>query len=158
MHFTSVRLDQISALVHDVKLPPAQKFRVPEFKVVSYQGEYQARGDALYILATTKAAHEAWYSESIILDFSGLHYRGGDEMAWVLSIGRQPPVDCPFPLVIVTGPGCEKALQSLLERGLQQRLVFADHCTDSIERAIKLVAAKREAFKRCCAEWKPPKA
>ncbi|WP_056659197.1 hypothetical protein [Rhizobacter sp. Root1221] len=158
MQLTSVNLDQLSALVHDVKLPPTQRFAVPEFKVLSYKGQYQSRADAIYILATAKAAHEAWYSHGLVIDFGELHYRGGDEMAWVLQVGQQPPLDCPFPLAFVVGPGCEAGLRSLLELGLQRPVTFKEYCTDSLESAVKLVAAKRTAFQHCRDQWlKTPK-
>lgn len=153
MKLTPVRLDQLSSLVHEVHLSEALKFGVPKFKVISYQGEYRGGGrgrdDAHYILATAAAAHEAWFTESIAIDFSRLRYAWGDEMEWVLKIGQTPPIDCRFPLAIVVGADCAPALRTLLTDE------FNEFCVESLDEAIRLLDVKRDAYKKCVAAWKP---
>lgn len=153
MNLTPVRLEQLSALVHEVRLSEVPKFGVPKFKVISYQGEYRAgtpgRADAQYILATAAAAHEAWFTEGIAIDFSRLRYVWGDEMEWVLKIGQRPPIDCRFPLAIIVGPESASALRTLLARD------FDDYCVDSLDGAVRLIDIKCDAFNKCVAAWKP---
>ena len=83
MQLNTVSLEQLSALEHEVRLPNHPKFQVPEFKVIAYAGSYrsgaQGKDDALYIMAAAAAAHKAWYTESIVIDFSRLRYDWGDE-------------------------------------------------------------------------------
>ena len=147
-----VSLEQLSALEHEVRLPSYPKFHVPEFKVIAYAGTYrsgsQGKDDALYITATAAAAHKAWYTESIVIDFSCLRYDWGDEMQWVLNIGQQAPATCHYPLAIIVGPDCEQALRTLIPGE------YDDHCATSLEDAITLLVGKRSAYRQCLAAWR----
>ncbi len=120
--------------------------------MISYAGTYrpgsQGKDDALYIVATASAAHKAWYTESIVIDFSRLSYKWGDEMQWVLNIGQQAPATCIFPLAIIVGPNCEQALKTLIPGE------YADHCVTSLEDALILLVGKRSAYKHCLASWR----
>ena len=152
MQLNLVSLEQLSALEHEVRLPSHPKFQAPEFKVIAYAGTYrrgaQGKDDALYIMATAAAAHKAWYTESIVIDFSRLRYEWGDEMQWVLGIGQRAPVTCRYPLAIIVGPGCEQALKSLIPGD------YEDHCVASLEDAVRLLVGKRSAYKQCLAAWR----
>ena len=153
MKLTPVRLEQLSALTHEVHLSEAPQFGASKFKVISYQGEYRGGGrgreDAQYILATAAAAHEAWFTESIAIDFSRLSYAWGDEMEWVLKIGQRLPIDCRFPLAIILGRDSAPALRTLLADE------FDEYCVESLDEAIRLLEVKRDAYKKCLAAWKP---
>lgn len=152
MQLNPVSLEQLSALKHEVRLPSHPKFDSPEFKVIAYAGTYrpgaEGKDDALYITATAAAAHHAWYTESIVIDFSGLRYEWGDEMQWVLDIGQRGPATCHFPLAIIVGPECDRALKSLIPGE------YDDHCVASLEDAVALLAAKRSAYEQCLAAWR----
>src|SRR5881227_2973928 len=71
-----VTFAELSDLRHETLASEQQPFLTPEFLVIRYIGVYRpgsaGRGDALYIVATAKAAREAWYSNSTILDFREL--------------------------------------------------------------------------------------
>lgn len=153
MQLDPVTLDLLSALRHEVRLPNHGKFQIPAFKVIAYIGDYrtgaQGRDDALYITATAAAAHKAWYTESIVIDFSRLRYEWGDEMQWVLSIGQVAPMSCQYPLAIIVGTGCEQALKSLIPAE------YEGHCVASLEDAITLLEGKRKTYKQCLATWRP---
>lgn len=156
MQLNTVSLEQLSALKHEVRLPNHPKFHAPEFKVIAYTGTYRSgaegKNDALYITATAAAAHRAWYTESIVIDFSRLRYEWGDEMQWVLNIGQRAPATCHFPLAIIVGPQCDQALKSLIPGE------YGDHCVASLEDAVALLVGKRSAYKQCLAAWRanPP--
>jgi hypothetical protein len=152
MQLNPVSLEQLSALEHEVRLPNHPKFHIPEFKVIAYVGTYrfgaQGKNDALYIMATAEAAHKAWYTESIVIDFSRLQYDWGDEMQWVLDIGQDATATCHYPLAIIVGPGCEPALKTLIPDE------YDDHCVASLEDAVTLLVEKRRSYEECLAAWR----
>lgn len=152
MKLSTVTLKDLSLLTHEVRLPETKKFHSPAFKVISYHGEYRhgadGKPDALYIMATAAAAHEAWYTDGIIIDFSDLRYEWGDNMEWVLGIARTTPDGCSYPLVIIVGDKCREALLSLL------RGKYAEFCVDSLDEAVRLTGVKAEAYKQCLAQWR----
>ena len=152
MQLHPVSLKQLSALEHEVRLPSHLRFHTPEFKVIAYTGSYrsgsQGKEDALYIMATAAAAHEAWYTDSIVIDFSGLSYDWGDQMEWVLNVGRGAVANCDYPLAIIVGPDCEQALRSLMPDE------YDNYCVSSLEDALTLLVEKRRAYEECLAAWR----
>jgi hypothetical protein len=98
-------------------LGPGPPFARPDFKVISYSGVYgvgsAGKKDALYMVATAKAAHEAWYTSATVFDFTELEYEWGDEMEWIFDFGYQPLANCSYPLAVVVSEKCGPALKSL---------------------------------------------
>src|SRR5438477_2634638 len=131
-----VTFDDLSQLKHKVFISDTGSTRSHAFLVVRYQGIYRdgatGEGDALYIVATAKAAREAWWGPCTVLDLRDLEYRWGDEMEWIISIGRDPVTGCHAPLAIVVGDKCRVALKSLLEEEFQR------FCVDTLEEAFTL--------------------
>jgi len=152
MKLANVTLEDLSLLTHEVKLPETAKFGVPAFKVISYHGEYRhgsaGEPDACYIVATATAAHKAWYTDGIVIDFSDLAYEWGDNMEWVLGIGQGAPAKCAFPLVIIVGDRCREALGSLIAGE------YAEFCVDSLDQAVRLLEAKRRTYEQCLEDWR----
>src|SRR6185503_18905452 len=107
--------------------------RAPEFLVVRYQGDYRdgadGRGDALYIVAAAEAAKKAWWAPCIVLDLRELHYRWGDEMAWITSIAWDRVIGRHAPFAVVVSDKCRTALKSLLEDD------FDRFCIETLEQA-----------------------
>lgn len=152
MKLSTVTLEELSSLTHEVKLPETERFQTPAFKVISYKGEYGygagGKSDALYICATAKAAHSAWYTQGIIIDFSDLKYEWGDEMSWVFGIAQEGPTKCEFPLVVLVGSKCKQAIQSLIPSE------YHELCSESFEDAVVLLERKSLEYKRCLAAWR----
>jgi hypothetical protein len=152
MKLSTITLEQLSPLTHEVKVPETEKFRSPAFKVISYHGEYRygsgGNADARYIVATATAAHKAWFTEGIVIDFSDLKYEWGDEMEWVLNIAQSGPTKCSFPLVIIVGDKCKPALQTLIPGD------YAEFCVESLDEALSVLEQKRRAYRQCLAEWR----
>jgi hypothetical protein len=146
MRLHEVTLSDLSPLRHTIRLTEAEGWDTPEFMVISYTGDYRygsaGAPDARCILATAEAAHRAWYSQAIVLDFSRLSYQWGDEMEWVLGIGGRTG-ECAYPLVIVVGDGCRAAMITLLEDE------YAPHCVESLPEAYLLGRRKIEEYDRC---------
>lgn len=152
MKLSPIKLEDLSSITHIVQLPEAKKFSSPAFKVISYSGEYrhgaEGNADARYIIATATAAHKAWFSEGIIIDFSALKYEWGDEMEWILGIAPSAPTKCAFPLVIIVGDKCKQALQTLMPDE------YAEYCVESLDDAIRLLEEKRQTYEQCLAKWR----
>ena len=152
MELKEVTLQELSAIQHEIMLAPCAPFSIPDFKVIAYKGIYShgsmGSQDARYIVATAKAAHEAWYSSAIILDFTELDYQWGDEMDWVLSIGHQPHINCSYSLAIIVGSKCESALRTLWADDYEQL------CFNSLEQALKALKGKVAKYKLCLQEWR----
>lgn len=152
MKLSTVRLEELSSLTHEIKLPETEKFHTPAFKVISYHGTYgygsAGKSDALYICATATAAHKAWYTEGIIVDFSDLKYEWGDEMEWIFGIAQGGPTKCTFPLVVLVGEKSKPAIQTLI---LGE---YAELCAESFADAVTLIDRKRREYKECLAAWR----
>ncbi len=152
MKLSTVSLEELSSLTHEVKLPETEKFQTPAFKVISYHGEYRygagGKSDALYICATATAAHKAWYTEGIIIDFSDLKYEWGDEMEWVFGIAQGGRTKCIFPLVVLVGSKSKQAIQTLIPDE------YAELCSETFADAVALIERKRLEYKRCLAAWR----
>jgi hypothetical protein len=69
--------------------------------------------DSRYLFALCQAAVIAWEPEGMILDFSDLDYRGGEDLDMILEIGRGAFGLQSLPLAVVVGPRCEEAVRSL---------------------------------------------
>jgi hypothetical protein len=138
---------EISALVVSYALSDHKRFSKPEVLCIRYSGVYRigadGAGDATFIVATAECAHRLWYSAGIILDFTELSYRCGDEMEWVLGIGRSPHIACDYPLVILTGADCTRSLQSLFQEE------YSAYCRDSFETALELMREKVVRYNDC---------
>lgn len=143
MKFSEVTYGELSSLTHEVLLSThVRRYGLPLVKVIRYRGVYRAgtpgRPDALYIRATSQAAHEAWYSLANILDFSELEYVWGDNMAWAFSLGWNGYKVEQHPLAVVVGGRCREALESLL------RDEYDLFCRDTMAQAIVLARQKIE--------------
>ena len=152
MKLHEVTLQDLSAIQHTIRLPNFEQFSSPKFKVLTYTGEYRygagGKEDALYILATASAAHEAWYTSAIILDFTELKYECGDHMEWILNIGHSGPTDCQFPLFIVVGPKCESALRTLLNEE------FEAFCFDSLDSVLSILNERIQTYTNSLQNWR----
>lgn len=136
----AVTYADLSALRHEVAVADGPRFQPPEFLVIRYFGSYRdgAEGepDAKYILAAAAAAREAWWSPCTILDFQELEYHWGDNMEWVTGITWDKGVRLAWPLAIVVGNRCRKALRSLL------REEYEGLCVETLEEAFALCRQK----------------
>jgi hypothetical protein len=148
-----VTLAELSGLRHETFTSEQQPFLTPEFLVIRYTGAYrpggEGRGDALYIVATAKAAREAWYCNATILDFRELEYVWGDEMEWVTSITWDRAISYHAPLALVVGEKCRGALRSLL------RDQYATFCVETLEQAFVMGRQKSQEYKIYLKEWRP---
>jgi hypothetical protein len=143
-----VTYEALSSLTHTVWLSEHGKFETPECLMVKFAGIYRSGSDgppdATYIMAATKAAHEAWFSMSVLLDFTDLEYTWGDNMEWVL---RFPSMfgwsGCEFPLVILAGDRSRAALKTLF--GIR----YDACCRETFNEAVELLAELRAEFGRC---------
>jgi hypothetical protein len=146
-----VTLEELSGLRHETFTSEERPFATPEFLVIRYSGTYRdgsaGRGDALYIVATAKAAREAWHSRSTVLDFRDLAYAWGDEMERVTSIGWNPVIRFHTPLGIVVGEKCRTALKLLL------RDEYDRFCVDTLEQAYLLCRRKEQDYKQHLTAW-----
>jgi hypothetical protein len=135
-----VTYTDLSAIRHEVAVSEAPQFRSPEFLVIHYTGSYrdgsEGTPDALYIVAAAAAARAAWWCPSTILDFRELEYHWGDNMAWVTGITWDKGIRLAWPLAIVVGDGCRKALRSLL------REEYAGLCVETLDEAFALCRQK----------------
>lgn len=126
-----VQLADLSGLEHEVFTFKPRRIRDPSFLVVRYRGRYRdggaGRGDAHYIMATTRAAQAAWFAPCLVLDFRELTYHWGDEMEWATSLNRHHAIE--WPLRIVVGAGCRAALRSLLGDD------YRAYCVETLARA-----------------------
>lgn len=152
MELTKVTLSDISRITHEVFLPRSEPYVIPDFKVIRYTGHYRhgsaGKADARYISATTAAAHEAWFSSGIVLDFTELQYEWGDEMECVFDIGQRSQHNCAFPLVIVVGPECKEGLKSLVPDE------YDAFCVESLPDALALLAKKGKEYEECLVNWR----
>ena len=152
MNLTEVSLDELSQIRYTVLLSEHKPFATPEFKIIRYKGTYRdgsaGATDADYIMATSKAAHEAWYSETNILDFTELTYRWGDEMENVFGLGWDRVTRCQHPLVVVVGDGCRGALKSLL---LSE---YEEYCCETLEEALVFAREKDKVYEECLKRWR----
>jgi hypothetical protein len=148
-----VTFAELSGLGHETFTSEQKPFLTPEFLVIRYVGVYrpggEGRGDALYIVSTAKAAREAWYCNSTILDFRELEYVWGDEMEWVTSITWDCVIRYHAPLAIVVGAKCRGALKSLL------RDQYATFCVETLEQAYAMGRQKAHDDKKYLKEWHP---
>lgn len=145
MKFSEVTYSGLSSITHQIFIYKRQRYATSEVKIIKFIGSYHhggaGRDDALYIRAACAAAQTAWFSETNILDFSELDYQWGDEMEWAFSFGWDSSIKYQFPLAVVVGDGCRKALQSLLTSEYQ------DYCRDTLPKALKLAEQKHLQYK-----------
>ena len=148
-----INFAELSDLRHETLTSEQQTFMTPEFLVIRYVGVYRpgsaGRGDALYIVATAKAAREAWYCSSTILDFRKLEYVWGDEMEWVTSITWDRVICYHAPLAIVVGAQCRGAMKSLL------RDRYGTFCVETLEQAYATGRQKAQDYKMYLKDWHP---
>jgi hypothetical protein len=141
-----VTYTDLSALRHGVAVSETPPFHTPEFLVIRYFGSYRSgadgKPDALYIVATAAAAREAWWCPSTILDFRALEYHWGDNMEWVTGVTWDKGLRLAWPLAVVVGDGCRKALRSLL------RERYEGLCVESLEEAFALCRRKAEEHRQ----------
>jgi hypothetical protein len=87
--------------------------------VASFSGVYREGSagelDARFIHAFGQAAVIAWEPEGMILDFSNLEYRRGDDLRSILDIGERAFGIDELPKAVVVGPGCEEGVRSLFD-------------------------------------------
>jgi len=133
---------ELSDLRHETFLSEQQPFLTPEFLIIRYVGVYRpgsaGHGDALYIVATAKAAREAWYCNSTILDFRELDYVWGEEMEWVTSITWDRVICYHAPL-----------LKSLLCDE------YDKFCVETLEQAYAMGRQQAQDYKLYLKEWRP---
>lgn len=137
--FYEVTWPNLSSLTHSVHL---SEDKDPHVKIVKFAGIYRpnemGRGDASYIRATYQAAHEAWFTPITVLDFSDLDFQGGEEMESIFSLGWNPSLKRQWPLVVVVGHQCRRALRSLVPDK------YPEYCRNSLEDAIELGKQKNK--------------
>lgn len=130
----------------------SERHETPDFLLLKYSGHYgigsNGSDDAKFIVATSKAAHSAWYTEGVIIDFSKLDYRWGDEMSWVFDIGWCPVTGCQHPLSIIVGDNCVEGLRSLAKDS------YENTCVDSLDKAKAMIRTKADDYERCLQEWR----
>jgi hypothetical protein len=152
MKLVPVSFATLSNLKYSVALAPHKQFTTPEFVVVTFTGRYRdgsaGAPDATFIASIMEAVQRAWYTDSLIIDLSGLAYNWGDEMDWIHDIGIFHPSPCKKPLAIIVGHECRDALQSLAPDEYNQ------NCVESFDDALALIRSKRPTFDRCMDDWR----
>lgn len=152
MKLVPVSLDALSDIKYTVALAPHQNYSTPEFMVVAFCGQYRdgsmGAPDATFIAAIMEAVQRAWYTDSLIVDLTGLAYHWGDEMDWIHDVGLFHPSPCYKPLAIIVGDKCREALKTLAPEE------YEENCVESFDDALKLIRRKRPEFERCLAEWR----
>lgn len=113
--------------------------------VIKYSGTYRpgslGEPDARFMLAMGVAGVRAWEPNGVILDLSDLTYRWGNNLECLLEIGSHEFSDVGFPLALVVGPRCERAVRSLLippggeSASVMEEILFRDlqHAWDYVE-------------------------
>ena len=152
MKLVPVSFDELSDIEYSIALAPHETYSTPEFVVVKFTGAYRdgapGRPDALFLVATMEAVQKAWFTTSLIIDFSELKYDWGDEMDWIHDVGRFMPSPCSKPLAIIVGDHCRNALQTLSPDE------YNKNCVESFEDAITHIRARKPEFDRCMDEWR----
>lgn len=145
MKFSEVTYADLSSITHQIFIYKRPRYVTSEIKIIKFTGSYRHGGaghdDALYIRAACEAAQTAWFSETNILDFSELDYQWGDEMEWAFSFAWDSSIKYQFPLAVVVGDKCRKALQSLLSSR------YEDYCRDTLPKTLKLAKQKHLQYK-----------
>lgn len=137
MNSHSIAFEDVTSLRFEFELESTGRY--PFFTLIArWTGRYglgsEGRPDACYILGLTRTAIEVWEPATLVLDLSGLEYEWGDEMDWLL------PPDVPVPAAVVVGPGCERAIATLLwGPDTTQRATEAEFIFDNIESAWEAV-------------------
>jgi hypothetical protein len=159
MKFSEVAYSDLSSITHKIFVHKRPRYVTSELKIIKFIGSYGHGGaganDALYIRAACEAAHTAWYSKANILDFTELDYQWGDEMQGVLAFGWDKVIKYQYPLAVVVGDSCRKALQSLFVFANHQTHTsnYQDYCRDTLEEAIELAEQKHIAYKEYLDKW-----
>ena len=152
MKLVPVSLAALSDIEYTVALAPHEQYSTPEFLVVTFSGRYRdgsmGAPDATFIAAVMEAIQRAWYTDSLVVDLSGLAYYWGDEMDWIHDVGRFQPSPCHKPLAIIVGDECREALKSLAPEEYEQ------NCVESFDDALRLIRSKKPEFDRCLDEWR----
>ena len=152
MELVPVSFEALSDIKYTVALAPHERFCTPEFVVVTFTGAYRdgaaGKPDALFITAIMDAVQKAWFTTSLIVDFTDLEYQWGDEMDWIHDVGRFMPSPCSKPLAIIVSDKCRDALQSLSPDEYNQ------HCVESFDDAVSLIRSRKPEFDSCMDEWR----
>ena len=130
LHLTPTAFDDLSELQYRVSLPAQNGQDRYPFVHVAFSGTYADRDDAVFILAIMAAVQTAWFSPTLIIDFTAFCYTSGDEMEWIYGIGYDKDERIRKQLVIVVGDRCSASLQSL------DTDAYAKHCVDTLEAAL----------------------
>ncbi|WP_299408384.1 hypothetical protein [Acaryochloris sp. IP29b_bin.148] len=152
MALVPVSFEALSDIKYSIALAPHERFCTPEFAVVKFSGMYRdgaaGKSDALFITAIMDAVQTAWFTPSLIMDFTDLEYRWGDEMEWIHDVGRFMPSPCSKPLAIIVSDKCRTGLQSLSSDE------YNLHCVESYGDAVSLIRLREKDFDKCMDEWR----
>ena len=152
MKLVPVSFNELSDITYSVSLAPHERYSTPEFAVVKFTGSYRdgaaGKPDALFLIAITEAVQKAWFTTSLIIDFSDLKYDWGDEMDWIHDVGQFMPSPCSKPLAIIVGDQCRDALQTLSPEE------YNENCVESFDDAISHIRTRKQDFDRCMDEWR----
>jgi hypothetical protein len=147
MKLKEVKYHQLSKLKHKILVSEHDPIHIPTYKILKFTGNYReglkGREDSRYIIASLKAAHHAWESLALILDFSQLDFKWGEDMNDVIDVGFQFIIECEFPIVIVVGDGCKQGMRKLLRQD------YDVYCRDNMDDALKLAKRKIREFMEC---------
>lgn len=149
---TPVSIEKLSDIKFTAALAPHERVSSSEFLLVAFTGVYRdgsaGAPDATFIAAIMEAAQRAWYTDSVIIDLSGLAYHWGDEMDWIHDVGYDYGSRCHKPLAIIVGDDCRDALKTLAPAEYEL------NCVESLDEALELIRRKKPEFDRCLAEWR----
>lgn len=152
MQLVPVSFEKLSNIKYSIALAPHERCSTPEFVVVKFTGVYRygsaGRPDALFLVSMLAAVQKAWFTTSLIIDFTDFSYEWGDEMNWIHDVGRFLPSPCDKPLAIVVGDQCRAALQTLSPDDYNQ------NCVKSFDDAVALIRSRKPEFDQCMNEWR----
>jgi hypothetical protein len=141
MNLQPVSFDQVSAIQYEFFLETSSGSRFDYTLIARFSGVYRTGSsgapDAAFINGMLKAAQEVWNPRKIIIDFSELGYRGGDEMDYFTG----PWWD--YPCALVVGPKCIDAISTLaFGMNSTHKVTERPHVFDNLEDAWAFVNDK----------------
>ena len=97
---------------------PSSRKPYLEILVVKYVGTYppgsSGNDDARFMYAMAMAGVAAFEPWGVIHDLSEFRYTWGDQLDIVFDVGPQNGSESASPVAVIVGPGCEKAVRTLM--------------------------------------------
>jgi hypothetical protein len=135
MNLRPVRIGDETSLRCEFQLETSGRNSFCYTLIARFSGEYRigsgGKPDARFIAGMTRMAVAIWHPAALVLDLSELRYEWGDDMRDLL-----PPSEGHMKSAVVVGPGCARAIATLLWGvDTQKAATEADFIFDNVEAA-----------------------